>query len=235
MVDNHGHRLTDLTFFVPRFPMYNAAIRWRIVTKNGDQLPPEGELCMSFLDRVSCRIYCPSGPWFWQRLWWNFKSKFHCLAYEAMTFPDGIAGFVYGSMIGRHNDNYILNESALDEILEEVQMGNETKYWTYTDRGYTSKEYIRAAYHGPNVTLFEQVCNLIMGCCRVGVEWFFGKLKSRSGVMRDLDNMKVNMTQVDYHVKSGCLLTNTHTFLYGSNASLHFECLPSQLEEYFRH
>ena len=99
MVDNHGHRLTNLAFFVPRFKMYNDAIRWRIVTMNGDRLPPEAELCVSFLDRVSCRIYCPFGPWLWQRQWWNFKSKFHYLASQAMTFPDGVAGFEYGSMI----------------------------------------------------------------------------------------------------------------------------------------
>ena len=34
---------------------------------------------------------------------------------------DGVAGFVYCSTICRHNDNYILNESALDEILEDFQ------------------------------------------------------------------------------------------------------------------
>ena len=37
------------------------------------------------------------------------------------------------------------------------------------------------------------------------------------------------MTQIDYHPKSACLLTNAQTFLYGSNASLQFECLPTIL------
>ena len=139
MVDNHGHRLTNLAFFVPRFKMYNDAIRWRIVTMNGDRLPPGAELCVSFLDRVSCRIYCPFVPWLWQRQWWNFKSKFHYLAFQAMTFPDGVAGFEYGSMI----------------------------------------EYVRAAHHWVHVTALQTPWNLVMGSCRIGVEWVFGKLKSR--------------------------------------------------------
>ena len=51
---NH-HRLTNLSFFVPQLKIYNDAIRWRIVTFHGDRFPTEGELCVSFLGRVSCR------------------------------------------------------------------------------------------------------------------------------------------------------------------------------------
>ena len=77
--------------------MYNDAIRWRIVTFHGDRFPTEGELCVSFLYRVSCwSSNCPFGPCFWRRQWWNFKSKFHCFAFLAMTFPDGVVRFLYG-------------------------------------------------------------------------------------------------------------------------------------------
>ena len=86
-------------------------------------------------------------PWFWQRQW-NFKSKFSCLVYEALSFTDRVAGFVYSSIIDRHHDNYILSESALDEIFEDFQPGQLIKYWTHTDRGYTSKAFARAVYHG---------------------------------------------------------------------------------------
>ena len=51
---NH-HCLTNLFFFLPQLKMYNDAIRLRIVTFHGDGFPTEGELCVSFLDRVSCR------------------------------------------------------------------------------------------------------------------------------------------------------------------------------------
>ena len=63
---------------------------------HGDRLPTKGELYVSFLDRVSCRIYCPFGPCFWQSQWLNFKSKFDCLAFQAMTFPDGVVRFLDG-------------------------------------------------------------------------------------------------------------------------------------------
>ena len=47
----------------------------------------------------------------------KFEIKNYCLAYKAFSFPDGFAGFMYGSIIGRHHDNYIINKSALDKIL----------------------------------------------------------------------------------------------------------------------
>ena len=90
---------------------------------------------------------------------------------------------------------------------------------------------VRTAYHVVYVTTLQTLWILSWALAGLKLNCFMASSgKSQSEVMTDPNNMKVNMSQLDYHVKSASLLTNAHTFLYGSNASLHCRCKPSTLK-----
>jgi len=59
LVDNHGHRLSEVDYFQYRFPLYNAALL-RKIEENGDQIPLEAVDCCGFVDRCSFRVAKPS-------------------------------------------------------------------------------------------------------------------------------------------------------------------------------
>jgi len=74
--------------------------------------------------------------------------------------------------------------------------------------------HLRAAYHGMNVNVLQQLYNLIMGSTRVSVEWFFGKLKQLSKILGEYrKSMKLQANAVNYHIRAATLLTNAHTYL----------------------
>jgi hypothetical protein len=234
LVDTHGHLLEDLAFFVPSFEVYNTVIQRRI-TKNRDVVPPEGRRCVGFLDRTSVGIARPDGDWAHQQLYWNKKSKMHCLAYQSLIGPDGMIMHFWGPMAGRHNDNLLLGNSDINQLMMDAQtaFGILIFYWCYTDRGYANFQCVRAAHHGLGVTLQQNVYNAIMTAVRVTVEWGFGKVYNMGQLITQMHTMKLQETPVNYHVKSVVLLCNAHTCLYGSNTSKYFGLKPPDLYKYF--
>ena len=240
LVDNHLGRLQNLGFYRNRFELYAAAIRNRI-RQNGHEIPPEGQRLIGVLDRCSVKIATPSGNWNFQHLFYNVKSKYHCLAYQSLTAPDGMHMHVWGPTAGKHNDRFLLAESGLNTALEDVQrLANgalplaHLLYAAYTDRGYDSDTCIYAAHHGLYTTVMQLVHNAIMSSLRVAIEWSFARIRAMSKLLHLPWNMKMQGGAVDYHVKSAVLLANTRTTLRGSQASRYYGLTPPTLESYFQ-
>lgn len=236
LVDTHGHRLSNLGAFVDRFPMYAEAIRNRIEVN--DPLPPEGSHLIGFLDRVSIRIGRPVGNWAFQRLFFNWKSQYHCLAYQSLYAPDGMHIHFWGPKAGKHNDRLLLAESGLNTLLENLQrLPNgilpALLFGAYTDRGYDENTCIRAAHHGPLTTVLQIMYNNIMSPVRVAVEWGFARIRAMSKLLHSSWNMHLQAEAVDIHVKSAVLLSNARTTLRGAQAVKRFVCVPPTLEAYF--
>ena len=98
----------------------------------------------------------------------------------------------------------------------------------------TIRRNVRTAYHGVYVTTLQTLWILPWALAGLKLNCFSAiSGKSQSEVMKDPNNMKVNMSQLDYHVKSASMLTDAHTFFCGSNASLHCRCKPSTLKNNF--
>jgi hypothetical protein len=239
LVTNHGHRLEDLAAFSDRFGIYAEAIRKRI-TANHDQVPPQATRLVGFVDRCSIRIARPSGNWHFQKLFFNWKSQYHCLAYQSLYAPDGMHMHVWGPLAGRHNDRLLMGESGLNALLEDVQRlpdgtlpDEELLYGAYTDRGYDDDTCIRAAYHGPNTTPLQLMYNNIMSPVRVAVEWGFARVRAMSKLLHSSWNMRLQAQAVDVHVKAAILLANARTTLRGAQTVSYFQCVPPTLEDYF--
>ena len=241
LVDHHGHRLRSIGRFSHRFQEYADAIKQRIIA-NGDAIPPEGHRLVGFVDRVSIRIAKPTGNWAFQRLFYSYKSKYHCLAYQSLYTPDGMHIDVYGPKAGNHNDRLLLGESNLNGLLEDSQRDNNgvlplphLLFGAYSDRGYDDDTCIRAAHHGPLTTALQIAYNNILSPVRVAVEWGFAKIRAISKLLHSPWNMKLQGEAVDLHVKAAVLLSNARTTLRGAQAVKYFKCVPPSLEWYFEY
>ena len=239
LVGNHSLRLTNIQAFYNRFPSYSAAIQVRI-QKNGDQIPVEAKHIIGFLDRCSIRIAKPTGNWAFQRLFFNWKSQYHCLAYQSLCAPDGMHIHFYGPAAGKHNDRLLLGQSGVNGILENLQrLPNGMLppvielFSAYTDRGYKDNTCIRAAHRGLLTTPHQIMCNMILSPVRVAVEWGFARIRAMSKLMDSKANMHLQGSSVDLHVKSAVILANARTTLRGSQGCKYFSCIPPTLEEYF--
>ena len=201
LVDTHGHRLLNLQYFVPKFPEYNRCIRQHFIDNN-DVITPEAQFCVGFLDRTSIPIAKPDGPWGNQRLYWNYKAKCHCLAYQAVVAPDGMCMHFYGCVVGRRDDKYVLTRSGLSVLLNDVQEDNDIKYNVITDRGYedVGGGIVQGAHRGPNVLPFQILDNLLSEARRIVVEWFFGKIKTLFHMLADKRKMQHQATPVLFNI-----------------------------------
>ena len=132
-----------------------------------------------------------------------------------------------------HNDIYLQAISGVNESLAYYQLVNATEYKVVTDKGYASRSHVQCSYYGHGVTWYQMIRNLILAAYRFAVEWSFQKIKCRSWIATDLKNMKVDMKQVDYYVRSATLLASSHTCIHESQTGLRFRCAAPTLHEYF--
>lgn len=223
MISNHGHRLSNLGFWRPRFKAYNQALRQHLSDK-GDLIPVEFANSAFFL----------GGPWEYQAFFWNAKAKYHNLAFQALVGMDGMAVDFWGETVGRHHDEWILEASDLNNRLAQVQVGQDVQYYAFTDKGYANQSHVKAAHHGfPRPTFAQDLANFIMGTCRVTVEQFFQKWKRRSALIRLPKTMQLGNQPVHNHAVVACLLANAHSCLEGNQTSLLMKINPPSIYEYF--
>lgn len=64
---------------------------------------------------IDCTIRKISLPIIWQQECYNGYKHLHALKYSAVKGPDGIIYHLEGPLVGRRNDNSLLNDSLLEE------------------------------------------------------------------------------------------------------------------------
>jgi hypothetical protein len=149
--------------------------------------------------------------------------------------PDGIFYDWYDELVGREPDINFMRNSNVNEILRQSQMHTIRQFWTYLDKGYVWNTHLRCAAHGPGaLTALEVHYNWVMSKVREGIEWGFGRLKSRNKLIVMSDMLKIQLFDVSRLVRVAVLLTNAHTCMYQSETGLWFHCFAPTLEEYFR-
>jgi hypothetical protein len=177
LVRNNHHLISDnIAFFVPRFQMYNDAIKRKF---RGQQMPVAAVDTALFLDGTSLRIAPPSGPYANQRNMYNGHHKLHCLQFQGVSAPDGMIVDFYGPLAGRRHDTHVLNSSLFNERLAQAQQGMAIQYKYYVDKGYYAKSHGYAAYKGQNLPQLFIDENEKMSKHRVGIEWVFGNIANR--------------------------------------------------------
>lgn len=148
-------------------------------------------------------------------------------------FPNGIIYNLFGSIVGRRHDGYLLAKSKLIQRMELKFNGWQNPVYIYGDSGYPLLKTLIVPFKG-NMNRKEKKANAIMSKLRVTVEWGFAKIISLFPFIDFKKNLKVGKEKVPTFYKVATILTNCHTCLYGSQVCHYFELEPPTLEDYFK-
>lgn len=85
------------------------------ISESGAPLPN----CLGFMDGTKIFMSRPGGPNANQRSRYMEHKRLHCLIYLAITTPDGLILYLYGSEVGPRHDMMLYGHSGLDEALEK--------------------------------------------------------------------------------------------------------------------
>lgn len=237
---HHFDRLfNNLPFFEPRFAMYNDHIRRKCLAMYpGEGLPPDYQNVCGFQDGTRLEISRPGGDEAVQMRCFNGKDRIHCLEFQGVSFPDGMIGDLYGPVPGSRHDSYISRVSRIMDRMRDCQIGRHVQYGLYRDKAYCNiPPWGYAAHRKPNAPLEMDPAlaheNRVMSKLRLGVEWAFGKVMTCTRFL-GASSLCIYMSGVAQYYINAVILANTHTCLYGAQASVYFvNCRPPTLAQYF--
>ncbi|XRB22835.1 DDE Tnp4 domain-containing protein [Pseudoscourfieldia marina] len=240
LLDEHRHRLEDLSFFKPRMPGYAAAIRHACTAKYPD-VEALSDI-WAFIDGTLRPCARPSAALFpgmnIQMTCYSGHKRRHGLRYQAVTTPDGLIAHMFGPLPGRRHDLTLLRQSGLLEQLDGMYMPNEQVFRMYGDPAYRPGAHIATGYPKQrNVPLgdLEYRFNRAMSSARICVEWSFKEINCRLAYyLNDIIRMKLGKSAAgigNIYVVSA-LLTNCLVCCEGCQTSVAFGVPPPSLEEY---
>ena len=167
--------------------------------------------CWGFIDGTARPIARPKKH---QRLEYSGYIRGHCLKYHAVVTPDGIISHVFGPVVGKHHDMFVLQRSGLLDLLREEPFD---QYVLFGDPGYSCSQNICSPFKGSSLNDAEQAFNQAMSSSRVAVEWAFGRVVSLWASLDFTPQQRSGQSPLGavYHV--AVLLTNMRTILDGRN------------------
>lgn len=71
---------------------------------------------------------------------YNGWKKGHGLKFQVLSFPDGLIGSFYGPQPGRRHDAYLVNESHIKTIIQDIRTFTNINVKIYCDQGYSTDE-----------------------------------------------------------------------------------------------
>lgn len=186
--------------------------------------------CCMMIDGRRCKCCRPVRN---QRLLFNGWCRYCCLAYQAMTTPDGIHVHVFGPVEGRRHDQTLFKESGLPDILRrhfhDPTGGNLV---VYGDPAYGISQHLLCPFKGNNLSRDEERFNSRMSRVRESVEWGFADVTRQWAYLKG-HRQRILLEPVGIWYLVGTLLANAHSILYPNQISQFFACPPPTLDEYF--
>lgn len=232
VTEKHHLLFDNIDYFVPRFGIYNSAIRSKILSQ-GFQLPGAAMDTALFTDGKSLRICRPGGHDINQARVYNGHHKVHCAQFQGTSAPDGMIVDLFGPIAGSRHDQHVNDMSTFNERLRLAQIDCRVQYKDYLDKGYVIKSHSHVAYRGNDLTQELLDSNMAMSSQRVGIEWAFGKISQNTAFVDQYKVHKVQLSQVAKFYWLAAILSNAHTCLYGSGASVYWNVQPPTLGSYF--
>lgn len=141
---NHRHRVQNyLDFWEPYFGEFSRAID-RKQNKLGlcaAQTPATHRNTVGFIDGTIRRCARPArvAELDIQRTLYNGWKKVHAIKFQAVEFPNGLCGDLFGPTCGSHNDNFLLRLSAISQRMLAYRNGADP-YKIYGDAAYPNEE-----------------------------------------------------------------------------------------------
>jgi len=197
-----------------------------LIHQKGAPLPR----CWGFIDgtvRAICR------PTYNQKQVFNGHKRVHSLKFQSVTTPDGIIVHMSGPWLGRRHDCRMLRESGLPENLQQyAKDADNNPFYLYGDPAYPLSPYLLAPYKGIALTAQQREFNKAMSSVRETVEWGFAKIIALWAFLDYRKNLKLYLQPVGKFYLVGCILTNCHTCMNGSQTADFFSSATPTLEDY---
>jgi hypothetical protein len=170
-----------------------------------------------------------------QRNCYNGHKRKHAMKYQGIMCPDGIFAQMFGPVVGRRHDSYLLHASGLVAALEaDFTDVAGVSYYLYADPAYQCTRCIMSGFKGANITADQQDFNTQMSSVRECVEWGFGGIINLFPYIDNKRMQRLMQQPVGKFYILSSLFYNIHTCLYGNQTSVYFDCDPPTVEEYLR-
>ena len=184
-----------------------------------------------FLDGTAVRICRPMVD---QEEFYSGYKKYHCIKYQAITTPDGMIIHVGGPFVGRHNDSGMLIRSQIRHYLaaHARSLGGH-QLVAYGDEGYGQSDEVQAPFRGNNLTPEQEAQNASMKRPRLAVEWSFGFISNRFGLLNHYQKLRIGKSPVGLYFPVAALFSNLlHCFGRHDTTQSYFGMRPPTPQQY---
>ena len=227
---NHILIFDNIAYFVPRFPIYNQALRAKITSLNLI-LPAAALDTALFTDGTSKEILRPGEN---QARVYNGHHHVHCLQFQITMGLCGMIVDFFGPIAGARHDEYVNRVSQFNQRLATAQNGQAQQYSDYRDKGYVARSHGHVAFKGRNLPHALIDSNATMSPQRVGVEWLFAKIDACCTFILAPRIHNIQNSAVGTVYTLAAILTNCHTCATGgSQQSIYWNVSPPTLGHYF--
>ena len=165
------------------------------------------------------------------------------LKFQAVRLPNGLFGHLFGPVVGRHADPWLLMESGLLAALrtyavhpgtDENTPDHEHYFQIFGDPTYGVSCHIMSPFAGVGHCMQdEQDWNNAMAATCIKVEHGFGEVTWQWPMLNAWWKLKINASPVGRYYQVGVLFTNTLNWISPNQTSQYFDIIPPELHKYF--
>ena len=213
------------SFWAPRFEECGEAVE-----KKSNAF----ENVVAFIDGTNLAVSRPSGENIDQRVLYNGHKRKHCIKFQALTTPCGMAMHVAGPIEGRRHDWTLYLQSGLETTLGQLLEFEGKCFVIYGDSGYSARYFLYVPFSGSNLSDAQKAFNTTMAKSRVTVEWYFREVKRYWTLLDYRRKLRVKEAAVGSLYLAAILLTNVRNCCYPNTISQYFGSQPSTMEESHR-
>lgn len=197
------------------------------VVQKGSSLPK----CVGFIDGTVRGIARPAKN---QRDFYNGHKRKHSLEYQGVVTLDGIFVDVYGPIISRRYDMYLVLKSKILPRLERTLAFPDETFYLYGDPAYVLHPTMQVGFKGASLSQNRMDFNVAMSAVRVTVEWGFANVVNLWAFLDMKRSQKIGMSPVGLYYPVGMLLANMHNCTRLNQISQVFRVQPPALADYIR-
>ena len=171
---------------------------------------------------IDGKLWKVAKPTKFQRVLYSGHKRSHGIKTQGLVFPNGIQPYPFGPICGSRHDSFLLRESGILDIMEELCNKLGKDYVLFGDSAYPRARFIWAMYKDAGASAmpaWQAAFNADMSPERVGVEWGFGKVVMLWPFLDVRHKMKVLQMSAQTYIEVAFVLTNMHTCIYGSAIS----------------
>jgi hypothetical protein len=179
-------------------------------------------------------IDAPRYEIFIQMAFYSGWKKHHGFKFLTAEAPNGMAVFMYGPRSFRINDLDVMNQSGFNDLLAEVQLGEDKQYKSYGDGIFNIDTHCVGKFF-VDPTPDQRYINRAMSSMRIANEWDYMCTHNLFPFVKDKFSQKLRRNAfVTRYYFVATLLRNAHLCLYEGIASSYFSCPCPSLESYFQ-